>query len=276
MNLRLGFSTCPNDTFMFDAMVNGRIDTEGLSFETSLADIAQLNQQAATSDFDIIKISYAFYPQVSDKYQILLSGSALGYGNGPLLVAKRPIIPSEMDSIHVAIPGTTTTANLLFSAAFPKVTSKTECLFSDIEDWVLNGKVDAGLLIHENRFTYAERGLQKLADMGEWWESQTGMPVPLGGIMVKRSMPEALKASINRVMHSSVAYAFEHPDASLPFIRKYAQSMKDEVMKQHIALYVNKFSLELGIDGKKAVETFFERTLGTNQFKKITRPIFIS
>ncbi|HEY4784650.1 MAG TPA: 1,4-dihydroxy-6-naphthoate synthase, partial [Bacteroidales bacterium] len=195
MQLKLGFSTCPNDTFMFDAMVNKRVDTEGLSFVTELTDIEQLNQFAESSEFDVIKISYAAYPYVSEDYQILNSGSALGYANGPLLVSKTTVTPDMVKGLHVAIPGKKTTANLLLSVAYPGIKSKTVVLFSDIEDTVLEGKADAGLLIHENRFTYEERGLKKIADLGTWWEEQTGLPIPLGGIMVKRSLPQSVKDS---------------------------------------------------------------------------------
>ena len=274
MQLKLGFSTCPNDTFMFDAMVNKRVDTEGLSFVTELTDIEQLNQFAESSEFDVIKISYAAYPYVSEDYQILNSGSALGYTNGPLLVSKTTVTPDMVKGLHVAIPGKKTTANLLLSVAYPGIKSKTVVLFSDIEDTVLEGKADAGLLIHENRFTYEERGLKKIADLGTWWEEQTGLPIPLGGIMVKRSLPQSVKDSINRVLHRSVSFAMEHPALSMDYIKHYAQSMKDEVVRKHIDLYVNDYSLDLGIKGRQAIERLFGRAEELGKIKSLIQPIF--
>jgi len=274
VELKIGFSTCPNDTFMFDAMVNKRIETENLSFIVEMADIEKLNQYALSAEFDILKISYATYPQVSKNYQILNSGSALGHANGPLLVSKNKIYFDEVEDLHIAIPGVNTTANLLLTVAFPNVKKKTEYLFSDIEDVVLSGETDAGLLIHENRFTYEAMGLKKIVDLGTWWEEQTNLPIPLGGIMVKRSLPQVIKESINRVLFNSVSYAMVHPTAAMDFIRQYAQSMKDEVIQKHIHLYVNNFSLDLGDKGRRAIEKLFERALDIHKINQLIQPIF--
>jgi 1,4-dihydroxy-6-naphthoate synthase len=272
--LKIGFSPCPNDTFMFDAMINKRIKTEGLSFVLAMSDIEKLNQFALSGEFDIIKISYALYPLVSENYQILNSGSALGHANGPLLVSKAKIYPDEVEDLHIAIPGLNTTANLLLSIAYPNVKKKTEYLFSDIEEVVLSGEADAGLLIHENRFTYNARGLKKILDLGTWWEEKTEMPIPLGGIMIKRSLSQTLKDTVNHVLHSSISYAMEHPKVAMDFIREHAQSMEDDVIQKHIDLYVNDYSLDLGEKGPKAIEQLFERVIKTNKIKELTQPIF--
>jgi 1,4-dihydroxy-6-naphthoate synthase len=274
MNLSLGFSTCPNDTFMFDAIVNGRIDTEGLTFGLKMADIENLNQDAIKGLLDITKISYALYPKISHEYQILDAGSALGRGNGPLLVSKSKIYPEEINDIHIAIPGLNTTANLLLSIAFPNIKKKTEYLFSDIEEIVLRGEADAGLLIHENRFTYEARGLKKIIDLGAWWEEQTNLPIPLGGIVVRRSLPQTIKQTINRVLNNSIAFAFEHPGASMDFVHKNAQEMADDVVKKHIALYVNDYSLDLGDEGHNAISDLFDRASDIHKINRLTQPIF--
>jgi 1,4-dihydroxy-6-naphthoate synthase len=274
VKLQIGFSPCPNDTFMFDAMINQRIDTEGLSFSLAMADIEKLNQHALSGEFDVLKISYALYPQVSENYQILNSGSALGYANGPLLVSKAKVYADEVEDLHIAIPGANTTANLLLSIAYPNVKKKTEYLFSDIEEVVLSGEADAGLLIHENRFTYEAKGLKKIVDLGTWWEEQTKMPVPLGGIVVKRSLSQTMKDAINRVLRSSISYAMEHPGVSMDFIREHAQCMQDDVIQKHIDLYVNNYSLDLGNKGRKAIEQMFERATKSKKISKLTQPIF--
>ena len=274
MQLKIGFSPCPNDTFMFDALINKRIHAEGLSFLLELADIEKLNRHALEGEFDILKISYALYSQVSANYQILNSGSALGYANGPLLISKAKIYPDEVEHLHVAIPGANTTANLLLTIAYPNVKKKTEYLFSDIEEVVLSGETDAGLLIHENRFTYEAKGLKKIVDLGSWWEEQTKMPVPLGGIMVKRSLPQKIKETINRVLSNSISYAMEHPNEAMGFIREHAQSMQQDVIYRHIDLYVNEYSIDLGEKGRKAIECLFEKVTGIKKTNQLTQPIF--
>jgi 1,4-dihydroxy-6-naphthoate synthase len=274
MNLSLGFSTCPNDTFMFDAMVNGRIDTEGLMFTTNLADIEHLNQGALSNLLDVTKVSFAVYPKISRHYQILDAGSALGFGNGPLLVSKHKIYPDEVSDIVIAIPGENTTANLLFSIAFPHIKEKKVLLFSDIENAVLSGEADAGLLIHENRFTYEEKGLKLIVDLGNWWEKQTNLPIPLGGIVVKRNLPSDLKFTINRVLSNSIAFAMEHPRTSSDFVKFHAQEMSEDVMQKHINLYVNNYSLNLGNDGRNAITQLFDRVRDIQNVVQFTEPIF--
>jgi 1,4-dihydroxy-6-naphthoate synthase len=261
MNLTLGFSTCPNDTFIFDAMVNGIIDTEGLRFNLHLADVEELNRLAFSSTIDITKVSYHAFAYLSEAYQLLTSGSALGFGNGPLLISKHKIYPDELKDLKIAIPGKYTTANLLLSLAYPHLNQKREYLFSDIEEVILTGEADAGLIIHENRFTYRAKGLKKIVDLGEWWDQQTGLPIPLGGIIIKRNLPHEIRLKVNRVLKRSVEYALANPNDSLPFVRQHAQSMDEEVMRNHIQLYVNDFSVDLGTKGKEAITALYEKSI---------------
>jgi len=277
MKFSLAISTCPNDTFIFDALVNKRIDTERFSFQCTFADIDQLNNFALLGDIDLVKISYAAYPYVSDKYQLLTSGSALGRGVGPLVVSKRKIYPDEIQFTKIAIPGERTTANLLFSMAFPGAKNKSVYLFSEIEDAVLSNDVDVGVIIHENRFTYQLKGLKKVVDLGNLWEEQTGLPIPLGGIAVKRDLDSQVKQILDRLVRESVEYAFTNPNHAYPFVREHAQSMELDVMTRHIDLYVNDFSARLGNEGKRAVNSFFKIADEQHFFSpnSIVEPIFV-
>jgi 1,4-dihydroxy-6-naphthoate synthase len=257
MKLTLGFSPCPNDTFIFDAMVHGRIDTEGLEFDYFLADVEELNRKAFASEVDITKMSYHAYAYAADNYLILDSGSALGHRNGPLLISKKQISASEVKYARIAIPGKYTTANLLFSIAWPDATNKSEYLFSDIENALLNEDMDAGLIIHETRFTYFKRGLNKIADMGEYWEKLTGQPVPLGAIVISRKISEEIALKVNRILKRSLEYAYHDSFASYDFVAGNAREMDSTVMNNHIKLYVNEFTLDLGKKGKEAINTLF-------------------
>jgi 1,4-dihydroxy-6-naphthoate synthase len=261
MTLTLGFSPCPNDCFMFDAMVHGRIDCEGLDFSVRMADIEALNASAFAGEADITKLSFHAYAHCADNYVLLDAGSALGRNCGPLLISRRAISTEEVAAgqLRIAIPGKYTTANFLLGLAFPDATNKTECLFSEIEEALLDGTFDAGLIIHENRFTYEEKGLKKIIDLGECWESETGAAIPLGGIVINRRWPDDMRQRVNRVMRRSVEYAFANRGASLPFVRAHAQAMSDDVMYKHIDLYVNDYSVDLGADGRRAVEVLFDR-----------------
>lgn len=276
MKLTLGFSPCPNDTFIFDALVHGHIDTEGLEFDVVLGDVEQLNQQAFRGDLDITKLSYHAYAYLTQSYVLLTSGSALGNNCGPLLIAKESLDLEQLDQHTIAIPGQYTTANFLLSVAFPKAKQKTEVLFSDIEGQVLNGQVDAGLIIHENRFTYAERGLLKLIDLGEWWESSTGLPIPLGGIVTRRSLPTTVQQTINRVLRRSIEFAFANPEVSLPYVKAHAQEMDPAVMQQHIDLYVNDFSIDLGQKGKAAIAHLFDTASQLGLIEAQNLPLFVA
>lgn len=257
MKISLGFSPCPNDTFIFDALLHGRIDTEGLSFEPVIADVEELNRRAFAGDLHVTKLSFHALGHLLDRYALLDSGSALGNNCGPLLIARQPLSPEAIEAGPIAIPGRYTTANFLLGLAFPQAKNKRETLFSQIEQAVLDGTVAAGLIIHENRFTYQDKGLVKLLDCGEYWESQYQLPIPLGGIAVQRNLPKEVQLKVNRALRASVQYAFDHPDAALPFIRRHAQEMDEEVMYQHIGLYVNDFTLELGELGRRAIDTLY-------------------
>jgi len=276
MKLKLGYSTCPNDTFIFEAMVHNRVDTEDLHFEEYLSDVEELNTMAFRQELDITKLSYHAYAWVSEKYIILDSGSALGENNGPLLLGSEKIDTASLRERKIAIPGKYTTANLLMKIAYPEVTEKEEYLFSDIEDAILTKKVELGLAIHENRFTYKARGLKKITDLGEYWENLTGSAIPLGGIMIRRDMEPDLIRKVNRVLKRSIEYAFAHPQKSLPYVRSYAREMDEEVMKKHIALYVNHFTIDLGAEGKKSVNALYRLAEGKNLIPKVQKPLFSS
>lgn len=258
MKLTLGFSPCPNDTFIFDAMIHGKIDTEGIDFLPVIADVEELNQQAFAKELDITKLSYHAFAFLLKNYALLDAGSALGNNVGPLLIAKAPMEKEAVRKTRIAIPGKYTTANFLLSLAYPEAQNKEEMLFSDIEDAVLSGKADAGLIIHENRFTYQEKGLVKLRDLGEYWESTTHMPIPLGGIVASRTLPPTVLQAVNRIMARSVAFAMNHPEEPKPFVRQHAQEMDEEVMYKHINLYVNEYTRSLGIKGRQAVQRLFD------------------
>lgn len=257
MKLTLGFSPCPNDTFIFEAMVHGRIDTEGLEFDWFLADVEELNRRAIEGSVDITKMSFHAYARAAARYLILDAGSALGRGNGPLVISSRTLRPDALDDALIAIPGRYTTANLLFSIFWPAASRKREYLFSDIPGAVLSGEVDAGLIIHETRFTYQALGLTKVADTGERWEELTGLPIPLGGIVVNRAVDEVTAAKVNRAVRRSIEYARSNPDDSAEFIRNNARETDTAVTREHIELFVNSFSLSLGQEGRVAIERLF-------------------
>ena len=273
MRLKLGFSTCPNDTFMFDALVHRRIDTGKIDYEVHLADIFHLNQMAIAGELDMVKISYNTYGQVRDRYHLLDAGSALGYKCGPLLISKDPISVQDIvaNKLPVAIPGKNTTANLLLGYYAPEIQYKIEVIFHEVMPKVLSGEVAAGLIIHENRFTYQALGLLCIQDLGEYWEANTQLPIPLGAIVVKKSLGQEVIGELEGYMRASVAYAFEHPEASKSYVQQYAQEMDPEVMQAHIDLYVNDFSVSLGAQGHKAVDKLMEVGHGMGLFPPIFR-----
>jgi 1,4-dihydroxy-6-naphthoate synthase len=225
MRFSLGFSPCPNDTFIFDALVNKKIDTEGLDFDVHLEDVQTLNQWAMQGKLDISKISYGVLPLVLDRYELLDAGGALGKGVGPLLIARSPLALTSINDRTIAIPGEQTTAHLLFSVAFPEARNRQFMVFSGIEDSVLSGAVDCGVIIHENRFTYQQKGLVKLMDLGEFWEKETGAPIPLGGIVLKQGQDAGLSKKINRLIRKSLEYAFERYPQLPEYVRAHAQEM---------------------------------------------------
>jgi 1,4-dihydroxy-6-naphthoate synthase len=275
MEIEIGFSPCPNDTFIFDAMVHGRVDTEGLTFKVTMADVEELNRLAFANELHVTKLSFHAYAHVFERYILLNSGSALGSNCGPLLIAKKKLAMNEVNGLRIAIPGRFTTANFLMGFAFPDATEKVEMLFSDIEGAVARGDVDAGVIIHENRFTYAERGFVKLMDLGEHWEQTTGHPIPLGGIAVHRRIDPATRLKLDRVLRRSIEHAMAHPEDSLGFTREHAQEMDPEVMRSHIALYVNDYSLDLGEIGRAAVQRMYAEGAGIKDFPQVKGKLFV-
>lgn len=272
MKLTLAYSPCPNDTFAFHAMVHGLVNTHGLEFDVKLADVEQLNKAAQNEEYDICKMSYGAYFGLCDKYIMLRSGSALGFNNGPLLVNNSNTTPSpqELAEYKIAIPGEHTTAALLLKIAYPQCKNITPVLFSDIEEAVLSEEFDAGLLIHEGRFTYQKKGLHLIKDLGNYWQETTALPIPLGGIAIRRELLPHAK-QINDTLLSSIVFAFENPDNSASYISQFAQEMDQEVQKSHIELYVNEFTKDIGRLGVEAVNTLYEKALMTDfEIKKIT------
>jgi 1,4-dihydroxy-6-naphthoate synthase len=255
----LGFSPCPNDTFMFDALVNGKIDAGDIFFNPQLEDIETLNRKAIRGELDITKISFGVYSQIKDAYELLTAGAALGTGVGPLFISKKKFDNPSKEIKTVAIPGIHTTAFLLFKMFYPDIVQTKEMVFSEIENAILNEEVDAGVIIHENRFTYEAKGLKKISDLGELWEKLTGQPIPLGGIVIKRSIDTGIKKKINSLLKQSVEFAFANPESGFEYIRKHAQEMSEEVRKKHIELYVNKYSVDLGESGRQAISTFLSK-----------------
>lgn len=254
MKLSLGFSPCPNDTFIFDALVNKKMDTEGLEFETTLEDIQTLNEWSNEGRLDITKLSFPAFFSNNDKYEMLNSGAALGKGVGPLLIAKKMVNVPDVTHSSIAIPGQQTTANFLLSFAFPMAKNKTPVLFSEIEDAVLMEKFDLGVIIHENRFTYQQKGLIKICDLGEIWEEKQKAPIPLACIAARNILNAELRNKISNLIKKSVEYAFAHYPELTSYTKEHAQAMDENVMRQHIELYVNNYSVDLGEDGKKAID----------------------
>jgi 1,4-dihydroxy-6-naphthoate synthase len=270
LTLSMGFSPCPNDTFIFDAMVNNGMDNGNLQFDYVMEDVETLNQWAFEGKLAITKLSYNTLLKVSDRYALMDSGSALGRGVGPLVICKA----SEFEKIknnkdyfkhaRIAIPGINTTANLLFSLAFPDAENKTEVLFSQIEERVLSGEFDCGLVIHESRFTYQERGLEKIMDMGDWWEKESGAAIPLGGICIRRDIPKETAKQVENLIRESLELSWKEYPRLSDFVKVNAQEMQEEVMRKHIELYVNEYSLSLGDEGRKAVDTLFQKAQSLN------------
>ena len=249
--LRLAISPCPNDTFMFDAIVNKRIDLEGYTFDVEYHDIEQLNERVLSGEAEVSKCSTALLRAVGERYRLLDSGSALGRGNGPLLVRRK----GETTQIRrIAVPGLYTTANALIGRLFPDIEERVPMLFSKIAEAVEGGEFDAGVLIHEGRFVYERRNLELVADLGLEWERQMELPLPLGSIIIDRSLGEEVARDVERLIRRSIEYAFSNPALSRDFIKSHAQELEDDVIDKHISLFVNDFSLTLGDEGRRAVE----------------------
>ncbi|WP_400262164.1 menaquinone biosynthesis family protein [Sphingobacterium sp. SG20118] len=290
MKLTLGFSPCPNDTFIFDALIHHKVDTEGLDFDIVYEDVETLNLKAFRGDLDVTKLSYHAFAYAVEDYELLDAGSALGFGVGPMLITKDAnlatmlqeklssgdSLTTELEQLRVGYPGKYTTAHFLLGLAFPELKNKQELVFSEIESSLLAGDIDLGLIIHENRFTYQEKGLFKVVDLGDYWEKTTNCPIPLGGIVVKRSLPTEIKVKLNRILRASVEYAFANPTSGLEFIKSHAQEMSTEVMYKHIELYVNKYSVELGKEGRSAIEMMFNKAQDMGFIPKTDKNLFLS
>lgn len=282
MKLTLGFSPCPNDTFIFDALIHHKIDTEGLEFEVYYDDVETLNQKALKGQLDITKLSFHAFAYVANQYALLDAGSALGFGVGPLLISKNhfegpadPQLQTANSNLKIGIPGKYTTANFLLGVAYPHLQNKQELVFSEIESALLNEEIDLGLIIHENRFTYQDKGLLKIVDLGDYWEKLTGCAIPLGGIVINRNLSREVQLKVNRLVRQSVEFAFAHPKSGIDFIRQHAQAMEESVMYKHIELYVNKYSINLGHEGRKAVDTLFKLAQERNIIPAIQENLYI-
>lgn len=272
--LTLGFSPCPNDTFMFYPLVHGLVETDGIAYRERLEDVETLNQLALQGKLDVSKVSYHALGQIRDKYALLRSGSALGRGCGPLLIAAEAIDPTDLRGKTIAVPGQYTTALLLLRLFDPALENFIVMPFNEIMDAVLMGNVDAGLIIHESRFTYHGFGLHKLLDLGEWWEGETGLPIPLGGIVAKRSLGTATIAAVERALKYGVDYARTNPDEAARYICEHAQEMSPDVCAAHIGLYVNDFSTDLGDEGIEAISCLMQRAEEAGFIPRSKRPLF--
>lgn len=254
MQLTLGFSPCPNDTFMIAALVNHWIDTKGFEFQIFMEDVQTLNEWAAEGKLEITKMSFHRWLSLQDQYHLLQSGAALGRGCGPLIISKEEMRFEDLKNAKVVLPGEHTTAHLLFKRYVPDCEAKSFRIFSEIEENILNKTFDAGVIIHENRFTYEAKGLKKVADLGALWENETGLPIPLGAIFIKTTMPQDIQDQITALISTSIQFAFDNPERVMEYVRQYAQEMNEDVMRQHIDLYVNSFSLDLGPEGNTAID----------------------
>ena len=266
MKLTLGFSPCPNDTFIFDALVNKKIDTEGLEFDVVLQDVETLNQWALEGKLDITKLSFPAFFKSLEYYTLLNAGSALGKGVGPILItdSQQEITNEEINQASIALPGANTTANLLFSFAYPEAKDKRFMLFSAIEEALVNKETDLGVIIHENRFTYQQKGLHKVKDLGEYWEERMELPLPLGGIAINQWVKRSLALKVNELIRKSLDFAFKNHPLIPDYVKQHSQEMSEDVMRQHIDLYVNNYSLELGEEGKLAIESLYQVFLELN------------
>ncbi|TCK82999.1 menaquinone biosynthesis family protein [Albibacterium bauzanense] len=280
MKLSLGFSPCPNDTFIFDALIHKKIDTEGIDFDVFFDDVETLNKKVFKNEPDISKLSFHAFAYAVENYALLDAGSALGHGVGPLLISSdKKLTDKEYINQHkdltVGIPGEFTTANFLLGLAFPVLKNKKILVFSEIESALLNNSIDLGLIIHENRFTYQDKGLHKIIDLGDYWEKETGLPIPLGGIVINRRIDPKIQSTVGKLIRRSIEFAFENPKSALDFIKSHAQEMNEEVMYKHIDLYVNDYSVSLGAKGREAVDLLFKKASELELIPTINHPVFV-
>ncbi len=284
--ISLGYSPCPNDTFIFYAMINEKVDTKNLKFNEVLLDVETLNQKALNTELDMTKVSYHAFGHLRNKYCLLRAGGALGRGCGPLVIAKNEYTMDELRGKRISIPGKLTTAFLLLQLYDSSFSNKPSALtfqpsnivvmpFHHIIEAVANENIDAGLIIHESRFTYPSYGLKKIIDLGVWWEKETGLPIPLGGIIAKHSLGTGLNKKINKILRQSIEYAFRKRAEPMNYIKEHSQELSDDVINQHINLYVNDFSIDVGQDGEKAVKELLSRAEEARIIPKIKQQIFV-
>ncbi len=266
MHLKIGISPCPNDTFIFDALINRKIDTKGYVFEPVFKDVEELNTMAMCGELNLTKMSYRAFFNVTRQYYLLRSGGALGKGCGPLLIGKGEVNLTSIHKLKIAIPGKMTTAHFLLQFAYPEANNKHEVLFSDIEDAVLRNQYDLGVIIHESRFTYKEKGLMKWSDLGEVWEKETGAPIPLGCIAARRDISIQDVRQIDQLIRESIEYAQANPESSKDFICTYAQELSEDVQQSHIDLYVNDYSLDIGKEGLKAIQVMGQKLMNDSEY----------
>lgn len=272
--LSLGYSTCPNDTFIFHALAHNLIDCGDLTFNITLKDVETLNQDARTGKFDISKLSFAAIGHLQDTYSILRSGAALGRGCGPLVVARPGFNLMELNSKRVAVPGNWTTACMLLGLYMSERPDAVPMPFDQIMPAVAKGEFDFGLIIHEGRFTYKEYGLINLLDLGQWWEHKTSLPIPLGGISIRKDISTEIAKQVEAAVRDSVRYALNNKNAANDYIKKYAIELKPSVIRQHIDLYVNEFTIDLGQEGIAAIETLFTMARDRKIIPDSNAPLF--
>lgn len=254
MKLTFGFSPCPNDTFMFHGIASGIMQLENCDFSIQLHDVETLNQMAMKSHLDITKISFYAWLNVKNNYQLLNSGSALGHGCGPVLISKQNVKHDEIPRLRIVLPGKWTTAHLLFRLWAPEAVNKIFVDYGQIFDCLMSDVADLGVIIHESRFTFEKAGFKTVVDLGAWWENETKMPIPLGCIVVKNTVPDEIKKRLDVLIKNSIKYAMTNPNKSLPYIKKHAQETGDAILQKHIKTFVNDFSLDLGDKGNAAVK----------------------
>jgi len=272
--LTLGYSPCPNDTFIFYALVHGRVTLPGCTLRERLEDVETLNSLALRSELDLTKISYHALGHLRREYCLLRSGGALGRGCGPLVVARQAATMQSLRGSRIAIPGRLTTANLLLQLHGEGFDNLLILPFHRIMSAVAEGLVDAGVIIHESRFTYPEFGLSPVLDLGQWWEQETGLPIPLGGILARRSLGAEMITDIDAALRASVDYALAHPGEPLQYIKRHSQELSDQVIASHINLYVNDFSRDLGVEGEAAIEALFSRAEARGLIPPCDLPLF--
>ena len=277
-NISLGYSPCPNDTFIFHALIHSKIRTGELTFNEVLLDVETLNQKALKAELDVTKISYAAFGHLRNDYCLLRSGGALGRGCGPLIVSRQEYGMQDLRDKKVAIPGNLTTAYLLLQL-YDNTFSSSAIIpmpFHEIMGAVADNKVDAGVIIHESRFTYQSYGLSEIIDLGDWWEKETGLPIPLGGIIARRSLGDSLIPQIDESIKQSILYAFDNRQSPVDYIKQHSQELSDDVINQHINLYVNDFSVDLGDEGEKAVKELLSRAEEAGIIPQSTNSLFLS